>query len=796
MIRTLLKTQSLTFFSCLFLFLSGVVFTSSAETIKVISNGSWHNPAIWDNNCLPTKNDDVVIDGFKVQLNARHITIRSLLITNTSNAEARLSLFGDGTLTITKDLLLISLNINQHVDLNILENSFLKVNGSVHISRTADNESTKRLRLYIGDHAQMLVLKDLTYYYLNSSSSENQSEIILKSNGKLMVDGRMQVYLQNGNDFSLVLKDKSQLLVDGKISLIQKGGDDLRVSLDDQSLISTNSGFDFLQVDGDKMEILFGVHSNNSEAELRVKGNLTVTLKTNRSGSLQRIQLNDHCRVTVQGDLIMNTNESQRSSGQLIELKDRSKWMNIGDVVFQATSRSKSKIQLINNSRWEINGNFLRGGLAGQFGSFKCFGNASLIYSGTEEQIMISSGEDEQELIRYQNVFVRNKQQEPPQIVLEGSVTINGNLHLEEGIIRLADHDLIIGKYGYVIGGSEKNFINVNSKSDGKLIYKMSLEGEYIFPVGDDDSYSPFAITLNKGTIFSSDDFISVQISKGAHEQINTSGDYLNRSWNINSNGFEAINYDIVFEYNDADVVGDESKLMLAEWNGDYWVGHTLAQVDENKLTNIKSIVDLPENHDFLAGNGQALSLEVFGFDVIGGIGFVNIYWKTATQKERYEYVVEKSIDGINYEWVASLNGIGRTTSLIPYNIIDNNTVYREKVYYRLKQLDLRGNLVYTSKPTEVEYQLIDRELPYKEYPGQVAGSDKFYIQLDEAPGNGETTIVLYDTFGKEILTKVVFSSYGGEKTVVNIERELTPGVYHVIGSNDNEIFKQKLTIR
>lgn len=69
----------------------------------------------------------------------------------------------------------------------------------------------------------------------------------------------------------------------------------------------------------------------------------------------------------------------------------------------------------------------------------------------------------------------------------------------------------------------------------------------------------------------------------------------------------------------------------------------------------------------------------------------IELHWKTTSETNNDHFIVEKSIDGINYTEMARLQGNQNSNQTIEYITADINPVFGNN-YYRLTQVDLDGN--------------------------------------------------------------------------------------------------------
>ena len=72
------------------------------------------------------------------------------------------------------------------------------------------------------------------------------------------------------------------------------------------------------------------------------------------------------------------------------------------------------------------------------------------------------------------------------------------------------------------------------------------------------------------------------------------------------------------------------------------------------------------------------------------------IDWSTASEEENELFIVEKSIDGRNFEPIASINGAGNSAGLQNYQYVDRGNYMSSNLYYRIKQVDFDGTYAFS----------------------------------------------------------------------------------------------------
>jgi hypothetical protein len=80
-------------------------------------------------------------------------------------------------------------------------------------------------------------------------------------------------------------------------------------------------------------------------------------------------------------------------------------------------------------------------------------------------------------------------------------------------------------------------------------------------------------------------------------------------------------------------------------------------------------------------------------------------------------------------------------------------------------------------------------------YPNPAFNSEPVQIELGDVDAN-EVLVIVYDMMGRESYSKVILNRGAGPVTAIDPNNNLTPGMYIVIGSTDDELFNEKLVIR
>ena len=89
---------------------------------------------------------------------------------------------------------------------------------------------------------------------------------------------------------------------------------------------------------------------------------------------------------------------------------------------------------------------------------------------------------------------------------------------------------------------------------------------------------------------------------------------------------------------------------------------------------------------------GSPLPVELISYNVYEQSSNVSIEWSTATERNNDYFLVERSVDGVNFEFVQKVNGAGNSNSVMNYHTIDTHPM-EGQAYYRLSQVDFDGSM-------------------------------------------------------------------------------------------------------
>ena len=179
------------------------------------------------------------------------------------------------------------------------------------------------------------------------------------------------------------------------------------------------------------------------------------------------------------------------------------------------------------------------------------------------------------------------------------------------------------------------------------------------------------------------------------------------------------------------------------------------------------------------------LPVELAHFDVACADGLPSLTWSTNSETNNAYFEIERSLDGVHFESIGTVNGNGTTTATNYYDYVDANPIYGS-VYYRLKQVDFNGKISY-SKVIEKSCQKLGGDGIHV-FPNPF--DESFTLNL-LSEINTPVQISIMDYTGKLIAQKNIDNQTG--QIEWNIGSELAKGVYILQVDVDGARYVRKL---
>lgn len=186
---------------------------------------------------------------------------------------------------------------------------------------------------------------------------------------------------------------------------------------------------------------------------------------------------------------------------------------------------------------------------------------------------------------------------------------------------------------------------------------------------------------------------------------------------------------------------------------------------------------------------GVLLPIELLSFNASPKEGkyATNVYWQTAREEDSESFIVQRSLDGINFENIATIPAAIHSDAIKNYTFLDQELPIDEDqkgglFYYRLQQLDLYNNILY-SEIRAVNFP-VETLRGFNVYPNPTKNN----LNLDFlAPNSGNSyTLSIFNALGQIVLSKTINAHKGLNQLQIDVQ-DLTQGAYTIQLANSNK---------
>jgi hypothetical protein len=162
----------------------------------------------------------------------------------------------------------------------------------------------------------------------------------------------------------------------------------------------------------------------------------------------------------------------------------------------------------------------------------------------------------------------------------------------------------------------------------------------------------------------------------------------------------------------------------------------------------------------------------------------VIVNWKTANEMKLKNYFVERSLDNVNYEPIATVNAANSTSNTYKYT--DQNPL-TESSFYRIHSVDVNGITSYSEVVKVINQKAVSL---ISVYPNPVIGNT-LNLKLSN-PEAGTYNAIVYNNFGSVVLTHQFSCSAANAIVKLPVKNTISKGLYYLEISKP---FKKKQVI-
>ena len=287
------------------------------------------------------------------------------------------------------------------------------------------------------------------------------------------------------------------------------------------------------------------------------------------------------------------------------------------------------------------------------------------------------------------------------------------------------------------------------------------------------------SITINDATVFEANGSVtlSVTLSASSTNQITVNYSTMDGSA-VKINDYTANSGTLTFS------AGQTSKtinlLITTDQTSEYQEAFYLILSDAVNASIVKSTSTI-----YIYDSTLPVELVSFGANCENENVILN--WETASEYNSASFILERSVDGDNWEFRSEIEAAGNSNSVINYQYED---LYSERFvgYYRLTQIDVDGKQkVYD--PIYVECKVVQKDLAI--YPNPSNGDFKVKI-VTSSTSEGTVNVISAD--GTHMLSQQM-TLFPGINTCYFEAQTLNRGVYLVVVKYDNYTKTERLII-
>lgn len=209
--------------------------------------------------------------------------------------------------------------------------------------------------------------------------------------------------------------------------------------------------------------------------------------------------------------------------------------------------------------------------------------------------------------------------------------------------------------------------------------------------------------------------------------------------------------------------------------DGDGDIDAIVAATDDDDVSWFDPVVPLPVE-----------GLEFYGKKQNGEI---QLFWTTTMEIDNDYFEVQKSLDGINYEVIATIEGAGNTQQAQYYESLDRQPT-KGWNYYRLRQIDFNGQFQYSNVIAFDYQQLFTDAIRVSPNPAQTLVNLSF-----SAEEPGPYVISICNEIGNSVLIRTELVKRGRNVIELDIQH-LAAGVYTVLVRASDSTQKQARLIK
>jgi len=189
----------------------------------------------------------------------------------------------------------------------------------------------------------------------------------------------------------------------------------------------------------------------------------------------------------------------------------------------------------------------------------------------------------------------------------------------------------------------------------------------------------------------------------------------------------------------------------------------------------------------------EEASIANFEANIDLSLNAVQLKWENDTESNTDKFIIERSIDNLTWNEVATVYGAPHKSQSTEYYHLDYSPT-ENLSYYRLKSTDTEGKES-TSNVVPVSYLKKEGATAGMNLHPDFSDGYKIVNIAFEEIFEKEILVVIRDKSGKEYYSKIILNVEDESLVAVPIEKEIPKGDYLITATSENQIFSQNVVV-
>ena len=390
-------------------------------------------------------------------------------------------------------------------------------------------------------------------------------------------------------------------------------------------------------------------------------------------------------------------------------------------------------------------------------------------------------------------------------LTLNTRINITNSLTLTQGLINTTSSNILnMNNAATTSIGNALSYIN------GPMNYDMALNGSRTlnFPIGKVADWRPAVLvaTHNAGTSYTykaevtNADAQNLGYTKPATVDVISQVHWWDIDRSVTASGVASPttnvsgNQTITLYYGTNDAVTDPTNLTIVKnrFNASstwFDIGGVGSSAGTGSITSTSTPSAFNSFSRFTIANRiggvNPLPVELLYLNAYPNEKKVNLDWATASETNNSHFEIERSSDGVNFEYIASINahGDGNSLSKQTYTSVDEKP-YKGISYYRLKQVD---------KTTEFKYtHVVSVEFKDNSYVNIFPNPAHSNIIIKASGDYINASLKVINTLGVEVVANQSLETFNG---LVDLSH-LANGIYYVVIQKGEQTENIKISLQ